>query len=61
MRILLAPDSYKECMDAACVAAAMADAVRKVRPEWETAHRFHIEVKRNNNVSLDQIGFTYAK
>lgn len=36
MRILLAPDSYKECMDAACVAAAMADAVRKVRPEWET-------------------------
>lgn len=36
MRILLAPDSYKECMDAACVAAAMADAVRQVRPEWET-------------------------
>ncbi|MBR1406269.1 MAG: glycerate kinase [Bacteroidales bacterium] len=36
MRILLAPDSYKECMDAACVAAAMADAVRQVRPDWET-------------------------
>lgn len=32
-----------------------------IRPEWETAHRFHIEVKRNNNVSPDQIGFTYAK
>ena len=32
-----------------------------IRPDWETAHRFHIEIKRNNNVSPAQIGYTYAK
>lgn len=32
-----------------------------IRSDWETAHRFHIKVKRNNGVSPAVIGFTYAK
>ena len=32
-----------------------------IRSDWETAHRFRIEIKRNNNASPAVIGFTYAK
>ena len=32
-----------------------------IRSDWETAHRFRIRVKRNDNVSPAVIGFTYAK
>lgn len=35
MKIVLAPDSYKGCLSAAEVAAAMASALRELHPEWE--------------------------
>ena len=31
-----------------------------IRLDWETAHRFHIEVKRIDEVNPAKIGFTYA-
>lgn len=35
MKVILAPDSYKGCMTAAQVAAAMASALRELHPDWE--------------------------
>ncbi len=35
MNVILAPDSYKGCMTAAQVAAAMASALRELHPDWE--------------------------
>ena len=35
MKILIAPDSYKECLDAPQIAAILADAFRRLRPAWD--------------------------
>ena len=31
-----------------------------IRSDWETAHRFHVEVKRIDEVNPAKIGFTYS-
>lgn len=32
-----------------------------IRSDWESAHRFHIEVKRIKEINPAKIGFTYSK
>ena len=35
MKILIAPDSYKECLPAARVAGILSDELRRLRPDWQ--------------------------
>lgn len=32
-----------------------------IRSDWETAHRFHIEVKRIKEINPAKIGYIYSK